>query len=93
MKPMNCRRPDLAMVVRNTTGCPCTGHEQGRIIACKHLALLPFGPVWMLPKPISCKVCGGYVLGFLDADLQPLRPPPVPGATITEMVVDVREVA
>ena len=89
MTPTNCRLGDLAMVVRNTSGCPCTRHEIGRPVECKHLALMPFGPVWMLPAPIACKSCGGRVLGFLDADLQPLRPGS--GATITELVVDVRE--
>jgi hypothetical protein len=93
MRPMNCRLGDLAMVVRNTSGCPCTGHEIGRPVECKHLALYPFGPVWMLPAPIACKTCGGKVLGFLDADLQPIRPRRRDDdrGTITELVVDVRE--
>jgi len=93
MKPMNCRLGDLAMVVRNTSGCPCTEHEQGRMLECKHLALFVFGAVWMLPKPMQCRNCGGRVLGFLDADLQPIRPRGADDdqATITTLVVDVPE--
>lgn len=99
MRQMNCRFDDLAFVVRNTTGCPCTEHEMGRSLTCKNLALMEFGAVWMLPKPIECKTCGADVFGFLDADLQPIRPPgkdtgsrvPQERPEITAATIDVPE--
>jgi len=70
-----CKKSDLAMVVRNTTGHPCIDNFIGQAIRCDKSYLSIVGPVWLLPGQRACPKCKTKLVGFLDADLQPLRPP------------------
>ena len=65
----------MARVARNTSGCGCTEASIGMVIYCADPFLSPGGPAWLLAKPRNCPNCGWGIFGFLDADLDPIRPP------------------
>lgn len=72
---MNCEPGDIAMVVRNTTGIECVSHMVGTPIEVEILLPSAAGPAWTFKgPPLRCPTCGNCFIGFLDADLQPLRP-------------------
>lgn len=78
---MNCKPNDLALVVRNTSGLDCQDSVIGSPVVVDHLVQHPLGPVWVIKGRMHCRSCGSRFLAFLDADLQPLRPPGVAGST------------
>ena len=79
MKATRCNLGDMAKVVRSTTGCVCTATaaEQGVVIYCGEPTMSYFGPGWLLKTPRPCAGCGNTMFGYLDADLDPIRPPPL----------------
>ncbi|HWH83216.1 MAG TPA: hypothetical protein VNU71_13375 [Burkholderiaceae bacterium] len=75
---MNCKPNDVAMVVRNTSRLSCVGSLIGTPVEVVALNQHSYGPVWRFKGPaLRCGYCGTRITGLLDADLQPLRPPPV----------------
>lgn len=79
MKATRCTIGDIAKVARSTTGCGCTATaaEQGVVIYCGEPTMSCFGPGWLLRAPRPCADCGNTVFGYLDADLDPIKPPPL----------------
>lgn len=82
---MNCKFDDLAMVVRNTTGHPCMDNFIGQPIKCNVSYVSILGPAWALPTCRPCPKCDVRLVAFLDADLQPLRPP-APSTDTTQSI-------
>lgn len=82
-----CRIGDMAHVARNTTGCGCTEATMGSIVYCCTPIVLSVGPCWLLRRPKPCPNCGFPVFGYLDADLDPIRPPApdVPDAEVNPL--------
>lgn len=89
MNGLRCKPGDMARVARSTTGCHCTRREIGRVIYCETpllaiSSLFPSGAYWALRNTEQCKHCGGERNVFLDADLDPIRPPPIADTTKTD---------
>lgn len=85
---MNCRIGDLAMVVRNTKEIGCQSNFIGTPLKVTQAFESLVGTAWLYSGPmLRCPHCRGVVFAFLDADLQPLRPPPL--GTTTETPADV----
>lgn len=78
---MNCKPNDLAIIVRNVLRGDCMDNMIGTPIKVVDLLfsdLLGHGPAWTYSgKFLRCSNCGSKFIGFLDADLQPLRGTPV----------------
>jgi hypothetical protein len=71
---MNCQANQLAVVVRNTAHDSCTENMIGTPVTTRQAVGSPWGPVWFCSGfSMRCPSCGCPVLGFLDADLQPMR--------------------
>lgn len=84
MPTLRCKPGDMGRVVRNTFGLPCHAHHIGKVLYCQTLHMTSWGDSWWeLKTPETCPGCGGKVLGFLDADLDPIRPPPLTDTTKT----------
>lgn len=79
-----CKKGEMARVARNTLGCPCTARDIGRVIYCGLLLITPDRAVWLLRRTERCKHCGEPRDGYLDADLDPIRPPPIADTTKTD---------
>lgn len=76
-----CKPGDLAMVVRNSRGLDHIDFFIGTPLQVEYQLNTPLGPAWSFTgRPLRCQ-CGGNLIGFLDADLQPLRPRPADRAT------------
>lgn len=81
---LNLKAGDLAMVVRDSLadqcgGPTCTAGFIGTPIEVVELVfdLELFSLGWTYKGPnLTCKNCGRFTFAFLEADLQPLRPPP-----------------
>ena len=67
----------MGRLVRSTTGCECTLREVGRVIYCHTVVFNRVGAWWALREPEKCPHCGQLREGYLDADLDPIRPPPL----------------
>lgn len=100
MTPTRCKPGQLAVLEHNHSGMRCYAGLHGLPIVVEAVVYVHplLGPVWRKRGgPVPCPVCasGQGVENFLDCDLRPIDPPAqaIEGATITEMVVDVREVA
>lgn len=71
---MNCKPNDLAIIVRNTAHFGCMYHMIGTPLKVTDTFDGAVGPAWSYRgKYLSCPSCGSQFVGFLDADLQPLR--------------------
>ena len=81
-----CKIGEMGRVARSTTGCACTRREIGKVLYCRHLRVSCFGMWWALSKPEQCPHCGGLVYGYLDADLDPIRPPRISETTKADEV-------
>jgi len=94
MTPTRCKPNQLAIVEHNRSGLSCFAGLQGMPVVTQAVEYVHpvLGPVWRVGQAVPCARCGGAVRNFLDADLRPIEPPAVDGATITELVVDVPEV-
>jgi hypothetical protein len=77
---MNCKPNDLALIVRNTTHSSCIEYMIGTPLKVTDLLftdMLGYGPAWEYQgKYFRCPNCGSKFIGFLDADLWPLRGQP-----------------
>lgn len=73
---MNCRFGEVAYVVRSTRGHGCTMFDIGTPIETTRLSRAEDGGAfWLFPTERQCRHCGGWRMGYLDADLQPMRGP------------------
>jgi hypothetical protein len=87
---MNCKPGDTAFVIRNCAGFGCIDSFIGRPIETSSQFNTDIGPAWAYKGPrLHCPNCGTGVLGFLDADLQPIRGQQQGGTTTTEKPVEV----
>lgn len=83
---MNCKKGDLAVVVRPQNATACARSRLGLVIKCETPIVgwdgnafhttgqLRAVSAWMLPQPIRCRECGGFVYGLADSTLKPLPP-------------------
>ena len=89
---MNCKPNSLALIVRNTSEIPCFETAIGTLVQVTQL-LEPkhprYGPVWRLAGTVCCSDCKTVFDGYLDADLQMLRPPGLTEAITTNAPVEV----
>ena len=84
---MNCKPQELAMVVRNVLNVTCDDNMIGTPIKVTVSFDSVVGPAWLYSGPmVKCPNCGGAVFAFLDANLQPLRPPPSATETVREVI-------
>jgi len=84
---MNCSPGDLAMVVRSTSGLSCLTNVIGspvRVTSLRTRDAFGYGPAWDYEAPLYCPNCRRRLEFLLDADLQPLRPPPA--ETVTDII-------
>lgn len=65
----------MARVARDVAGPTCTGENIGRIVYCDEVVDSAWGKAWLLRTPHRCERCGSSIIGYLDADLDPIRPP------------------
>lgn len=85
MPTLRCKRGEMARVARSTTGCECTRREIGRVIYCSiPLVTTDDAALWVLRRAEQCRYCGCLRDHFLDADLDPIRPPPIADTTKTD---------
>ncbi len=81
---MNCRSGDLALVVRDTRGT-CVANVIGSPLQLTTSFESVAGPAWLYRGDLlRCPNCGVPIFGFLDADLQPIRPGPAKTTTVHE---------
>lgn len=77
---------EMCIVVRNMLGSTCTERDIGKFVTTEaRVAMLNLGarggpiglvPFWVMKGgPWICPHCGGARDGYLEADLQPIRPP------------------
>jgi hypothetical protein len=88
---MNCKPGDLAMVVRSVSGHGCVSKVIGSPVQLARLDsvdLFGFGPSWRHSSQLRCPGCHRRIAILLDADLQPLRPPPQTTETPTEIIAE-----
>jgi hypothetical protein len=84
---MNCKPNELAMVVRNVLNATCDDNMIGVPIKVTSSFDSVVGPAWLHSGPmVKCPNCGQPVFAFLDANLQPLRPPPSAAETVREII-------
>jgi hypothetical protein len=97
--PDPIKHGELCIVVRSTANDLCTVRDIGKpVTTAQKVGFLHLGPnpglipFWTVKGGAwKCPHCGTLRDGYLEADLQPIRPPAkdVGEATITELVVDV----
>jgi hypothetical protein len=77
---VNCKPNDLAIIVRNTMRSSCMDYMIGtplKVVDLLFSDMLGHGPAWTYQgKYLACRNCGSQFIGFLDADLWPLRGQP-----------------
>lgn len=89
---MNCKPNSLALIVRNTSGAPCFETAIGTLVQVTEIrnpACLNYGAIWSLAGTVCCSECRTIFDGWLDADLQMLRPPGLTETVATDTPVEV----